>query len=194
MTWHGERARARGAERAEVHALGLERDRTRAAVPAHVVDQPSLIGGEAVGHLLGEPLDRAGREDVRRVPLDELADLSGAEGIAVDVERGRAGAVFERLFVTLEAAARVGAGDPDRRVVEPLAAAAHVGARHARVALAAADVGAAAVERVERGRKELVADLERFGEALAHRQGIQIGLLDVLADRSYGRSPRWRDR
>ncbi len=169
--------------RAEVHALGLECHRAGTAVPAHVVDQPVLIGGEAVGHLLGESLDRAGREDVRRVPLDELADLAGAEGIPMDVERGGPGAVFERLFVTLEAAARVGAGDPDRRVVEPLATAAHVRARHAGVALASPDVGAAAVECVEGGREELVADLERVGEALAHCQGIEIGLLDVLAGR-----------
>ena len=142
-----------------------------------------LVGGEAVGHLLGEALDGAGREDMRRVALDELADEAGAEWIAMDVERGRAGAVFERLFVTLEAAARIGAGDADRRMVEPLAAAAQVGARHARIALAAPDVGAAAVEGVERRGKQLVSDLERFGEALADRQGIQIGLVDVLAGR-----------
>ena len=73
--------------------------------------------------------------------------MSGAERIAMDVERGGAGAVFERLLVAFEAAAGIGAGDADRRVIEPLAAAAQVGARHAGVALAAADVGAAAVER-----------------------------------------------
>ena len=65
---------ARGAERAEVDALRVERHRARAAVPADLVDEPRLIGGEAVGHFLGEPLDRAGREHVRRVAFDELAD------------------------------------------------------------------------------------------------------------------------
>ncbi len=101
----------------------------------------------------------------------------------MDVERGGAGAVFERLFVTLEAAARIGAGDPDRRMGEPLAPAAQVGARHTRIALAAPDVGAAAVDGVERGGKELVSDLERFDEALADRQGIEIVLVDVLTGR-----------
>ena len=70
------------------------------------------------------------------------------------------------------------------RVVEPLAAAAQVGARHARVALAAADVGAAAVERVEGRAEQLVADLERLDESLAGGQGVQLGLFDVLGDRA----------
>ena len=109
---------------------------------------------------------------------------AGAERIAVDVERGRAGAVFERLLVALEAAAGVRAGDAIGRVVEPLAGAAQIGARHARVALAAADVGAAAVEGVEGRREQLVADLERLDEALADWQRVQLRLFDMLGDRT----------
>ena len=101
---------------------------------------------------------------MRRVALDELADEAGAERIAMDVERRRAGAVFERRLVAFEAAGTIRPGDAIRLVIEPLVAAAQVGARHARVALAAADVGAAAVERVEGCGKQFVADLERLGE------------------------------
>ena len=46
--------------------------------------------------------------------------------------------------------------------------------------LASADVGAAAVDGVEGGRKELVANLERVGEAFADRQRVQRGLFDML--------------
>ena len=48
-------------------------------------DEPRLIGREAVGHLLGQPLDGAGREDVRGVAFDELPELSRAERVAVHV-------------------------------------------------------------------------------------------------------------
>ena len=166
VTWQGVWLDARRAERAEGDALGVERHRARTADAADLVDEPVLVRGEAVGHLFGEALDGAGREDVRRVALDELADEAGAERIAVDVERRGAGAVFERLLVAFEAAAGVGAGDADGRVVEPLAGPLEVGARHARVALAAADVGAAAVERVEGRAEQLVAELERLDESL----------------------------
>ncbi len=44
------------------------------------------------------------------------ADLPGAERIAVDVERRRAGAILERLLVAFEAAARVRAGHAVGRV------------------------------------------------------------------------------
>ena len=160
--------------------------RARAAAAADLVNQPLLIGGETVGHLFGQPLDCAGRKDVRRVPLDELADDAGAEWIAVDVERGRAGAVFERLLVAFEAAARVGAGDAYGDVVEPLAAALEVGARHARVALTATDIGAAAVERVEGRAEQLVAELERLEESLVEVElAVQIGLIGMHGDRRW---------
>ena len=180
----GRTAGARRAQRAEVHAFRIQGDRPGATVPAHVVYQPRLIVGEAVGHLFRQPLDGAGCEDVRRISLDELADLARAERIAVDVERRAAAAVLEGLFMTFETAARIRARDADGRVVEPFVGTLQVGSRHARVALASADVRAAAVERVERRGKELVADFEGFRELLARAQRIQVGLLDVLGHRA----------
>ena len=186
MTWQADLtgAGARRAERPEVHALRLERDCLSATAAADLVDQLLLIGGEAVGHLLGQPLDCARRENVRGVPFDELADDASAEGIAVHVQRGSAGAVFERLLVAFEAAARVGTGDANGRVPEPLAAAAQVGARYARVALTATDIGAAAVERVERRAEQLVTELERLDESRVEiGLAVQIVLIGVHGNR-----------
>ena len=151
---------------------------------AHQLDEPLLVRRQRVGHLLGEPLNGAGREDVRRVAFDELSDVASPEGIAVDIQRRGAGAVLERRFVALEAALGVGARDPKRKVHAPLTGSVHIRARDAREALAVADVGASAIERVELRREELVAELERLVERLtilARRHEVpQLGLGHVL--------------
>ena len=160
------RARARRTERAEADAFGRERHRLGPARLAHGLDQPRLIGAEAVGHFLGQPLNGTRRKDMWRVALDELRDAArcGRHRGARSAPRSRA--VFERLFVTFEAALGIGTGHAWGRVVEPLAGAFQVRARHAREALTDADVGAAAVERVELRREELVPELKRLIKGL----------------------------
>jgi hypothetical protein len=142
--------------------LGPEVDGSRTAPCARLANEPRLVGREIVRHLLGQPLDGAGGEDVWGVAFDEQPDVSRAERVAVHVLGGRAGSIFEWLLVTLETALGVGAGDPVGLVREPLGRSFQVGARHAGEALPATDVGAAAVERVELGGKQLVAKLERL--------------------------------
>jgi hypothetical protein len=99
---------------------------------------------------------------------------------AMNVQRHRAGAVLERLFVTLEAAGGIWARNAVRRVTPPLVGIVQISSRQPGVALAVADVCAAAIERVERGAEELVADFECLQELFARRQRIQLSLLDVL--------------
>ena len=166
--------------------FGIQRHRPRrAAGGAGGGHEPGLIPGEVVGHLFGQPLDGARREDVRGVAFDELPDLPGPERIAVHVQGGRAGSVFERLLMTFETALGVGAGDAFREVRSPLGRAVQVRTRHTGEALAAADVGAAAVERVELRREQLVTELERLFErrmAILRVERIQIALIGVHGD------------
>ena len=82
----------------------------------------------------------------------------------MDVRRGLAGAVVERPEVARIARTGIRTGDSGRPMVEPLAGALQVGARHARIPGAAADVGAAAVKGVELRLEQFVAVLERFCE------------------------------
>ena len=179
VTWHGVWLARVALERAEADALRVERDGAGPARPAHFVDEPLLVSGQCIGHLFRQPLNRARREDVRRVALDELRDDAGPERIAVDVERRGAGAIFERLLVAFEAAAGVGAGHARRLMRAPLAGALEVGARDAAVALAAADVGAATVDGVEGGTEQLVAELESFDELLVRGQRVELALVGV---------------
>ena len=124
----------------------------------------------------------AGREQVRRVALDELADLAGPERIAMHVEP-TVPAPSSKGWLWHRAAAGVRTGLARRRVVRHSVAPRKIGARNAREALPPTDVRADAVEGVERGLEELVADLERFREFLVRRERIQLGLFDVLSGR-----------
>ena len=101
----------------------------------------------------------------------------------MDVLGGGSRPVFERLLMALEAAGGVRPGHPERRVVEPFAGALEVRAWNARVALADAHVRPPSVESVERGREQLVAQLERLRERLlplvVHDQRLQLVLIGV---------------
>jgi hypothetical protein len=135
--------------------------------------------GERVGHLFSESLQCSYREYVGRVALDELPDKTGTEWIAVNVLRRRAGAILKGRFMTLETARCVRAGHSIRFVALPLPGTAEIGARYARISLASADIRASSIERIERGREQLVAEFERLLESLRRRQAVQVGLYGV---------------
>ena len=146
----------------------------------HAADQPGAGGGQLPSqrgrHLLGQQLQRAHELQVRRAALDELRQQAVAARIAHRLRVDRARAVGRALAVAVAAGLGVGAGGARRDVVEPLACPAQIGARHAGEPLAVADVGADAVQLVERIAKQLVAaveglgePLERIGDAVQHR-------------------------
>jgi hypothetical protein len=151
---------ARDPDRAEADPLRLELRRLGLAAPAGRLDRPGADPVQVRRHLLGQALHRAGREHVRCVALDDLPRLPAAARIAMDVAGDVPGAVVEGLVVAGVAVLGVRAREARRLVVEPLGAPAQVGARHAREALAVADVGSHAVDRGEDVLEQLVAYLE----------------------------------